>query len=34
MAAASRMRSHLDTLRDDAVSMAKALERATAGKAA
>lgn len=33
-AAASRMRGHLDTLRDDAVSMAKALKRATARKAA
>jgi DNA-binding GntR family transcriptional regulator len=33
-AAAGRMRSHLDTLRDDAVSMAKALMRATGRKAA
>lgn len=33
-AAASRMRSHLDTLRDDAVSMAKALKRATMKRAA
>ena len=33
-AAASRMRGHLDTLRDDAVSMAKALKRATAKQAA
>ena len=33
-AAASRMRGHLDTLRDDAVSMARALKRATAKKAA
>jgi len=33
-AAASRMRGHLDTLRDDAVSMAKALVRATGRRAA
>lgn len=33
-AAASRMRGHLDTLRDDAVSMAKALSRAIEQKAA
>ena len=33
-AAASRMRGHLDTLRDDAVSMAKALKRAAAKQAA
>lgn len=33
-AAASRMRGHLDTLRDDAVSMAKALKRATVKEAA
>jgi len=33
-AAASRMRGHLDTLRDDAVSMAKALARVTGAKAA
>jgi DNA-binding GntR family transcriptional regulator len=33
-AAAGRMRGHLDTLRDDAVSMAKALKRATEKKAA
>ncbi len=33
-AAAARMRGHLDTLRDDAVSMAKALQRATAERAA
>ena len=33
-AAASRMRGHLDTLRDDAVSMAKALTRRWAKKAA
>lgn len=33
-AAASRMRGHLDTLRDDAVSMAKALMRANGEKAA
>ena len=33
-AAASRMRGHLDTLRDDAVSMAKALMRATGRRAA
>ena len=33
-AAAGRMRGHLDTLRDDAVSMAKALKRATGMKAA
>ncbi len=33
-AAASLMRGHLDTLRDDAVSMAKALKRATERKAA
>lgn len=33
-AAASRMRGHLDTLRDDAVSMARALMRVTGEKAA
>ena len=33
-AAATRMRGHLDTLRDDAVSMARALTRATREKAA
>lgn len=33
-AAASRMRGHLDTLRDDAVSMAKAVVRATGRRAA
>ncbi|MGQ0654546.1 MAG: GntR family transcriptional regulator [Betaproteobacteria bacterium] len=33
-AAAQRMRGHLDTLRDDAVSMAKALARANGEKAA
>jgi DNA-binding GntR family transcriptional regulator len=33
-AAAGRMRGHLDTLRDDAVSMAKALKRVTERKAA
>ncbi|TAK81247.1 MAG: GntR family transcriptional regulator [Betaproteobacteria bacterium] len=33
-AAASRMRGHLDTLRDDAVSMARAVVRATGRRAA
>jgi DNA-binding GntR family transcriptional regulator len=33
-AAAARMRGHLDTLRDDAVSMTKALKRVTENKAA
>ena len=32
-AAVSLMRSHLDSLRDDAVSIAKALTRATARRA-
>jgi DNA-binding GntR family transcriptional regulator len=32
-AAASRMRGHLDTLRDDAVSMTRTLARANGGRA-